>query len=474
MHYPADSNRRRIAAFPSLDSSDAPPILFGGLSPDSLGGRAPLKRVCGEELRVEADIFAPTGSVAVSLNWRRRGTTLWESIPMLPLTEKGVRHGATLTFPQVEMFEFAIGVRFPNGAATILNEPPEMVIVERPEAARGAWAELSAFDLKECRLAGAAPLLDSLSASGFDFVALPSLATAIDPAMGSLEDFDPFLRMANQRGLEIAITPQLETRDFYHNEDWHGMLERAWTVLRFWAARGIRAFRMDAETISTTPPGFWQKLLATARSQYPDLIFTCDPGDSTDWKSWIALAKTGFSSIHLPIGAGDKSGLKKSIHELAQPEIRDVLRATLWPSMLPDRPCVRATLALALSASFGIPANLGINDAFLKKLNQLRRQHSALLENCATTVCHCRDQNIIALLKAHPGGNHILIVALIEGNSREAQIQFPRATAMTRLTMRDLFTDHCYGWRGTDHRVSLDAQDSPVRIFQIEADRVRA
>ncbi len=69
---PAEEGRRRV--------------VVEGVSPEIDGGRFPIKRVTGETVTVEADVFADGHDVVTAvLRWRRSDEPDWHEFPMLPL-----------------------------------------------------------------------------------------------------------------------------------------------------------------------------------------------------------------------------------------------------------------------------------------------------------------------------------------------------------------------------------------------------
>src|ERR1700751_4855207 len=65
----------RRSAFPSAVIENVQPLLDGG--------RYPIKRVVGEDLVVEADIFKDGHDVvAAGLRWRKAGEPVWHDTPM--------------------------------------------------------------------------------------------------------------------------------------------------------------------------------------------------------------------------------------------------------------------------------------------------------------------------------------------------------------------------------------------------------
>ena len=96
-----EPERRDPAAAPPLapvpaELSDAEPgpalkegrrrVVIEGVAPEIDGGRSPIKRVTGEAVTVEADVFADGhDELAVELRWRREDEREWREVAMEPL-----------------------------------------------------------------------------------------------------------------------------------------------------------------------------------------------------------------------------------------------------------------------------------------------------------------------------------------------------------------------------------------------------
>jgi starch synthase (maltosyl-transferring) len=83
-------------------------VVIEGVSPEIDGGRFPIKRVIGEQVRVEADAFTD-GHDAVScvLRYRREGAPDWSELPMQPLGNDRWR----AAFPVSELGRYRYTVR---------------------------------------------------------------------------------------------------------------------------------------------------------------------------------------------------------------------------------------------------------------------------------------------------------------------------------------------------------------------------
>ena len=222
--------------------------------------------------------------------------------------------------------------------------------------------------------------------------------TAVEPGLGTLDDFVAFRKEAERLGLEVALdlawqcspdhpwvrehpewfrhrpdgtikyaeNPPKKYQDIYpldfESEDsaalWLALLD----VTRFWIARGVRIFRVDNPHTKTL--GFWQWLIAHVRAEYPDVIFLAEA--FTRPKLMQRLAKLGFSqSYSYFTWRNSKQELTEYFTELTKTNVREYLRPNLFANT-PDilhaylqhggRPAFEARLLLAatLGASYGI------------------------------------------------------------------------------------------------------------------------
>src|SRR5688572_9014590 len=70
----------------ALDPALLRRVIVEGVTPEVEEGRYPAKRTAGEDVVVEADVYADGHDVlAAMLLWRRRGDTAWHEMPMAPL-----------------------------------------------------------------------------------------------------------------------------------------------------------------------------------------------------------------------------------------------------------------------------------------------------------------------------------------------------------------------------------------------------
>lgn len=222
--------------------------------------------------------------------------------------------------------------------------------------------------------------------------------TAINPDLGTLDDFRRLVSAAAGQGIEIAIDIAFQTSPDHpyvaEHPEWFrqrpdGSIQYAenppkkyqdiypfnfesdaapalWAellgVFRFWIDQGVRIFRVDNP--HTKPFAFWQWVIREVQRDYPDVIFLSEA--FTRPKVMYRLAKAGFSqSYNYFPWRNTKWELTSYFTELADSGVRAYFRPNLWPNT-PDilteylqtggRPAFLARLVLAatLGASYGI------------------------------------------------------------------------------------------------------------------------
>jgi starch synthase (maltosyl-transferring) len=221
---------------------------------------------------------------------------------------------------------------------------------------------------------------------------------AIEPALGTLEDFAWLEKEIRKRGMEIALdfalncspdhpyvqqhpewfykrpdgtikyaeNPPKKYEDIYplnfRCQNWPELWDEMKSIILFWAEQGVRIFRVDNP--HTKPVPFWEYLISGVRKKFPDTIFLSEA--FTKPKMMKALAKTGFTQSYTYFTwRNHKQELIEYFSELTQTEMREYFRGNLWPNtpdILPfslqtgGRPAfmVRAVLAATLSSVYGI------------------------------------------------------------------------------------------------------------------------
>ena len=323
-----------------------------------------------------------------------------------------------------------------RSAATVYARELE-VVVDRPRAQCAAWYEM--FPRSQGQVAGrhgtfkdCIARLPDIAAMGFDVVYLPPIHPvgtsfrkgrnnglvagpddpgspwaiggeagghkAVEPALGTLDDFRQLVEAARSAGLEIALDYALQCSPdhpyvrehpewFHHRPD--GSIKHAenppkkyqdiypldfycrdrealWEELRsivlFWIGQGVRTFRVDNP--HTKPLPFWSWLIREVQTLHPDTVFLAEA--FTRPKLMQALARVGFTQSYTYFTWRNfKSELTEYFDLLTHGEAAEYFRGNLFtntPDILPPilqdggRPAFMLRLALAatLSPLYGI------------------------------------------------------------------------------------------------------------------------
>ena len=222
---------------------------------------------------------------------------------------------------------------------------------------------------------------------------------ALQPELGTIEDFHHLRDAAAEHGLELAIDfaiqcspdhPWLKQHPEWFQRRPDGSLRYAenppkkyedihnvefytpdgapglWSALRdavmYWAEQGVRLFRVDNP--HTKPLPFWEWMIADVQGRFPDAIFLAEA--FTRPKVMARLAKVGFSQSYTYFTwRHSKQEFQEYLTELTQGPMRDFFRPHFFvntPDINPyflqtsGRPgfLIRAALAGTLSGLFGV------------------------------------------------------------------------------------------------------------------------
>jgi starch synthase (maltosyl-transferring) len=222
--------------------------------------------------------------------------------------------------------------------------------------------------------------------------------TAVEPGLGTIEDFDRFVEAARGHGLDVALdlayqaspdhpyvkdhpewfrrrpdgtikyaeNPPKKYQDIYpfnfESDHWQALWSELRDVIEFWIRHGVTIFRVDNP--HTKPFRFWQWALGEIKRSHPDTIFLSEA--FTRPKIMRYLAKSGFSQSYTYFTWRNTSPeLTEYFTELTQTDVREYMRPNLFantPDILHEylqrggRPAfhVRLVLAATLGASYGI------------------------------------------------------------------------------------------------------------------------
>jgi starch synthase (maltosyl-transferring) len=322
-----------------------------------------------------------------------------------------------------EALEAEPGPRLERTASETLR-----VDVDTPLARFGAWYEL--FPRSWGGFAGVEAQLPRFAQLGFDVLYLPPIHpigranrkgpnntltagagdpgspwaigadegghTAVNPELGTIEEFERLVAAAREQGIEVALdyaiqcspdhpwlkehpewfhrrpdgtlkyaeNPPKRYQDIYNvnfdSEDREGLWNALRDVMLFWVDRGVRVFRVDNP--HTKPVPFWEWLIDEVRPRAPEIVLLSEA--FTRPAMMTTLGKVGFQQSYTYF---TWKNTKAELHELMAQllEWAPYLRPNFFantPDILHEylqrggRPAFEARLVLAatLSPSYGI------------------------------------------------------------------------------------------------------------------------
>ena len=351
-----------ISRIPITDVS--PAVYFGGEF-------VAVKAIAGETISVGATITIEgheTLTAEVCLfNSKNKMVDCQQLTESWPGTD---RYEGSITVPDRGEFHFSIRASSTSQYRTVKSESESFPIrADRDRALVGSWYEFfprsegairkSDGSVVSGTFATASKRLAGVAAMGFDVLYLPPVHPigyshrkgknnsldaleddcgvpwaignadgghdAINPALGTMKDFEDFVKAAGKQGLEIAMDLALQTspdhpwvktnpewfnkradgtiayaenppkkyQDIYpinFDDDYEGIRDEVLRVIRLWVSKGVKIFRVDNP--HTKPVHFWQDLLAIVNDESPDVIFLAEA--FTRPAMMHSLGKAGF------------------------------------------------------------------------------------------------------------------------------------------------------------------------------------
>ena len=366
-----------------------PDLWHAEVTPDQQGRWAFAIEGWGDPIatwRHDAEIKIPAG-IDVELMFTEGALLLERVIDQLPKRSKGrtvladavtaVRDSAR---PESVRYSAAVSAEVDAVLATsplrelVTSEGPYPFFADRERALYGSWYEFfprsegayvdqASGKVVSGTFGTAAKRLDAVAAMGFDIIYLPPIHPigrvnrkgrnntlnpgpddtgspwaigsaegghdAIHPDLGTIDDFDDFVRRANELGLEVALdlalqaapdhpwvtshpewfttradgsiayaeNPPKKYQDIYpinFDNDPEGIYNEVLRIVRMWMSHGVRVFRVDNP--HTKPVEFWEWLLGEVRRTDPDVIFLAEA--FTKPAMMRALGTVGFQQSY--------------------------------------------------------------------------------------------------------------------------------------------------------------------------------
>ncbi|MGE0714943.1 MAG: alpha-1,4-glucan--maltose-1-phosphate maltosyltransferase [Alphaproteobacteria bacterium] len=371
---------------------------------------------------------------------------------------------------------------------------------------------------------------------------------ALHPELGTLDDFRRLRDAASAHGLEIALDFAIQCSPDHpwlrQHPDWFrwrpdgslryaenppkkyedivnvdfyaaGAVPSLWLALRdvvlFWAAEGIRCFRVDNP--HTKPLPFWEWLIAEVRARHPDALFLSEA--FTRPKMMARLAKLGFSQSYTYFTwRNTKQELTEYLTELTTTDAREFFRPHFFVNTPDINPVflqtsgragflIRAALAATLSGLWGVYSGFELCEAAplpgreeyldsekyeirvrpprapgdivdeIALLNRIRRANPALQDHRNLAFYAAYDPRVLLYGKrAEPGADMILVAVNLDPHAVvECDFEAPLwewgLPDHGALLAEDLLRGGSAVWTGKQRRLRLDPADLPFAIWRL-------
>lgn len=341
------------------------------------------------------------------------------------------------------------------------------------------------------------------------------LALQASPDHPWVKTHPEWFKQRNDGSIAFAENPPKKYQDIYpmyFDTDPEGLYNEIERIVRFWMDRGVRIFRVDNP--HTKPVWMWQRLINAIGQTDPDVIFLAEA--FTTPAMMRILAEVGFQQSYTYFTwRNDKYGLTQYINELAN-EASAYMRPNFFantPDILPtylqtSGPAgfaIRATLAATLSPTWGIYSGFEIYESavlkeggeeylnsekfelrprdwkaaekegrtlapYIKRLNELRRDHQAL-QQLRNVVFHpVDDPEVIAFSKTSGADTVLVICTLDPKGTRDTWVHLDMPALGfdwdDRVYGHDLVTDTTWNWN-KDVNVHIDPYRSVAHIVTL-------
>ncbi|WP_036140779.1 maltotransferase domain-containing protein [Luteibacter sp. 9135] len=369
--------------------------------------------------------------------------------------------------------------------------------------------------------------------------------TAVHPQLGTMDDFRALRDAAHEHGLELALDFAIQCSQDHpwlkeHPEwfDWRpdgsikyaenppkkyqdivnvdfyadGAIPSLWQALcdavLFWAAEGVRTFRVDNP--HTKPFPFWEWMIGRVRAKYPDALFLSEA--FTRPKPMYRLAKVGFSQSYTYFTwRHSKQEFIDYLTELTTTAPKDFFRPNFFvntPDINPyflqtsGRPgfLIRAALATTLSGLWGMYSGFEICEAAplpgkeeyldsekfevrvrdfdapgnivaeITQLNHIRRAHPALQSHLGVRFLPSGSDQVLFFEKRSQNDLVLVAISLDPHNAQSSDLTLPLddwgLAPDAALDVHDLLHNQPIAWRGAQQNVWLGL-GQPYAIWHV-------
>ena len=355
-------------------------------------------------------------------------------------------------------------------------------------------------------------------AKGYGIELAMDIAFQCSPDHPYVKEHREWFRSRADGSVQYAENPPKKYQDIYpldfETRQYAELAAELKSVVEYWAAQGIRIFRVDNP--HTKPFTFWEWMIAEVQARYPDAIFLAEA--FTRPKVMYQLAKLGFTQSYTYFAwKNTKAELTEYFTEVTQPPVSEFFRPNLWPNT-PDilneflqkggRPAfvARFILAATLGANYGVygpafellehkPVREGSEEYLdsekyqirvwnrndqrsikdvIKRVNAIRRESVALQSNVNVHFHTTDNPQLIACSKtSEDRADKIMVIVNLDPVNRQMgwvdiDLAEFRLADNESYEVHDLLTGKKFVWRGSRNYVELNPSVLPAHIFRVE------
>ncbi len=378
-------------------------FVIENIRPSIEGGRFMIKREPGDKVTIQADIFRHSHEkYDAAILYKHSSQKKWKEVPM-KLIENDLWEGYFIV-QNIGFYEYKI-IAWTIAPEDVPTESPVMKLRVDPKYARtGTWYEMwpksqgqdpkASATWKDCE-----NRLDYIDDLGFDTIYLVPIHPigvtnrkgannalkakkgepgcpyavgnsfgghyAVDPELGSMEDFEHFVKACKNKGFRLALdialncspdhpyvkehpewffhepdgsikfaeNPPKKYEDIYpfdyYNENYKALWEEIRNIILFWADKGIDIFRIDNP--HTKPFPFWEWLISDIKEKRPEIVFLAEA--FTRPKIMHRLGKLGFDMSYTYFTwRSEKWEFEEYLKELTQSDAKEYMRGIFFPT----------------------------------------------------------------------------------------------------------------------------------------------
>ena len=317
--------------------------------------------------------------------------------------------------------------------------------------------------------------------------------------------------------IQYAENPPKKYQDIYpldfESPDWSGLWDALCDVFLYWAAQGVRIFRVDNPHTKAFP--FWEWAISEIKREYPDVILLSEA--FTRPRVTQRLAKLGFTQAYTYFTwRNTKQELTEYLQELNEYPLKEYFGPNFWPNtpdILPvslqsgGKPAFLARLVMAatMTSNYGMygaafellestpfkpggeeylnsekyeikhwdldsPASL---KSYIALVNAIRKANQALQANeglafhpsdnpyllCYSKVTKDRSNRILVIVNLDP--------VYVQAGFVTLNLAALGLAADESFAVHDLLTGNRFMWSGARNYIELRPAELPAHIFQL-------